>query len=283
MVAEDFLAEMAHSSAQRSRAAQRMLPLADLEQRVRARLAVGERPRPLSLSPDGFDVIAEVKFSSPSAGKLAATASPAEAAQRARDYAAAGACAISVLTEPRHFRGSLDHLRAVAAAVDVPVMRKDFLVDPYQVWEAREAGASGVLLIARILDDRSLAQMVRAAHAAGMFVLLEAFDKEDLERTSILLDENDAWFGTLLVGVNGRDLATLEVDPDRHLELAPSLPWGIPAVAESGLADAFDAARARRAGYELALVGTALMRAADPWEVVGAMRTAGAEAQRARE
>lgn len=236
-------------------------------------------PAPVPLTLGRFDVIAEIKDRSPSEGDLASPGS--DRAAQARSYAAGGAAAISILTEPTRFAGSLDHLAEVAAAVpDVPVMRKDFLVEPVQVDEARSAGASGVLLIATMLDDRSLRRMLDAALGQGMFVLLEGFDRDDLERVSTLLLTAEyreaAGDGRLLVGVNTRNLRTLEVDNARLSELAAILP-AARCVAESGLHTAADAAQVARLGYRLALVGTALMRSADPTALVAAMRRAGSE------
>jgi len=277
-----FLSTMADASAERARVARRELSLVALQDRVRKRVATGDRPPRLRRHPAGFDVVAEVKFASPSAGALSDSPSPEAAAERAASYAEAGACAISVLTEPTRFRGSLDHLRAAARTASAPVMRKDFLVDPYQVWEAREAGAGGVLVIVSLVDDDILARMVEAARETGLFVLLEAFDEADLERLAAFLATPAAGDVTLLAGVNGRDLRTLEVDPERHLRLAPLLPASIPAVAESGLSEPDDARRAARAGYRLALVGTALMRASDPAERLRELVSAGREASEER-
>lgn len=226
----------------------------------------GERlpARRLELSARGFDLFAEVKFASPAAGRLVDETGGAEAAvECARRYAGAGACAISVLTEPERFGGSLTHLERVAATVHVPVMRKDFLVDPYQVWEARAAGADGVLLIARLLSDELLSEMLDVCETCGLFALVEAFEAEDLERAARILQARPGR-ASVLVGVNARDLTTLEVDHERCERLAAYLPQGFPAVAESGLVVPHDARRVARAGYGLALVGTALMQNADP-------------------
>lgn len=222
-----------------------------------------------------FDLVAEVKLVAPSVGRLAAPEDrTAFAVGRAQAYAAGGAAAISVLTEPTRFDGRPDDLRAVAAAVDVPVLRKDFLVDAYQVWEARAWGAGGVLLIVRMLDDATLAAMVDAAAEAGLFVLLEAFDAEELGRAGAVLDRG----AEAMVGVNTRDLVTLAVDPHRLADLAPAMPAGVVGVAESGLQTAEDAAAAARLGYRAALVGSALVRSADPRTLVADMRAAGAAA-----
>ena len=218
---------------------------------------------PLNLG--AFDVIAEIKNRSPAEGEL--TARGVDRVDRAQQYVEGGAAAISVLTEPSRFDGSLEHLAEVAAAVPgTPVMRKDFLVDPVQILEARSAGASGVLLIAAMLDDRALRSMLDCSAEHGLFVLLESFDEEDLARSSKLLDNpadhERADAGQLLFGVNTRNLRTLHVDPERLAKLAPALPAGR-CVAESGLHTEADAAAVADLGYRLALVGTALMRSED--------------------
>jgi indole-3-glycerol phosphate synthase len=261
----DFLATMAAASAARAAQADPALATARFDKPV----------VPLALG--GFDVIAEIKDRSPAEGELAADGE--DRAERARHYAAGGAAAISVLTEPSRFGGALDHLEEVAAAVPrTPVMRKDFLVEPVQVLEARAAGASGVLLIVTLLDDAKLGEMLDCAFGQHLFVLLEAFDATDLGRVSALLERGElramAASGQLLAGVNTRNLRTLEVDNGRLAELAPLLP-DARCVAESGVQNAADAAAAAALGYRLALVGTALMRSRDPGALVAAMRDAG--------
>lgn len=253
----DFLQGMAKSSAARAALAPSFTG-ADFDKPV------------VPLSPGTFDVIAEIKNRSPAEGYLG----DSPLGVRARTYAAAGAAAISVLTEPSRFDGELGHLEAVVAAVPaMPVMRKDFLVDPVQVLEARKAGASGVLLIATMLDDATLSSMLDVAFEHGMFVLLESFDADDLRRSARYLGRD----GELLIGVNTRDLRTLEVDSNRLERLAPLLPEAR-CVAESGLVDADDAARVAGWGYTMALVGTALMRSDDPAALVREMKTAGSAA-----
>ncbi len=227
---------------------------------------------PLSLGT--FDVIAEIKDRSPAEGKLG-VGHPVSRGDRAAAYAAGGAAAISVLTEPSRFDGELGHLEDVVAAVpETPVMRKDFLVDTAQVLEARKAGASGVLLITTMLDDATLGAMLDCAFEHGMFVLLESFDEDDLRRSAQFVDTGK---GNLLVGINTRNLRTLDVDADRLQKLSPHLP-AARCVAESGLHTADDAARVAGWGYTMALVGTALMRHDAPGELVSAMRDAGAAA-----
>ena len=163
----------------------------------------------------------------------------------------AGAAAISVLTEPTRFDGELSHLREVTAALKgrMPAMRKDFLVDPYQLYEARIAGAGGVLVILRMLEPAQVAALLETATELRLFVLLEAFDEADLRFAATLLRDYGARL-QLLVGVNCRDLGTLQVVPGRLDALAPSLPHGVPCVAESGVESGADAARLARAGYE---------------------------------
>ena len=261
----DFLKDMAKSSATRAAEA-RTFTDADFDKPV----------VPLTLGT--FDLIAEIKNRSPAEGQLRDQLPISDVARdlatRASAYADGGAAAISVLTEPSRFDGELAHLEAVVAAVpSTPVMRKDFLVEPVQVLEARAAGASGVLLITTMLGDDKLASMLDCAFEHGMFVLLESFDENDLRRSARYLDRE----GQLLIGVNTRNLRTLEVDADRLERLAPSLPEAS-CVAESGLHVADDAARVAGWGYTMALVGTALMRSEDPTALVRDMRAAGAAA-----
>jgi indole-3-glycerol phosphate synthase len=198
-------------------------------------------------------VIAEVKRASPSAGAIDADADPATLA---RAYEAGGAAAISVLTQPRHFGGSLVDLALVRAVVGIPVLRKDFLIDPDQLVEARAAGADSVLLIAACLDDELLDPMITAARALGMEPLLETHSAHDLER-ALATDAE-------IIGVNARDLQTLEMDVPAALGRLRSIPSGRIAVFESGIASHADAAAAVAAGASAILVGEALMRAADP-------------------
>lgn len=266
-----FLAQMASRSASRVRAAPGARGEAELLAASRA------MPAAPSLRIGSFELIAEIKRNSPAEGVLGADT---DVAARASAYAAAGAAAVSVLTEPERFGGSLADLETAAhalAASGIPAMRKDFLVDPRQVLEARAAGAGGVLLIAAMLDDAVLKEMLAAARESGLFVLLEAFDEADLERAAKLLLPAPQG-PPVLVGVNTRDLRTLAVDPTRLARLATCLPPGIPAVAESGLNDAADAAAAAALGYRMALVGTALMRASRPGERVAEMLAAGRKA-----
>ena len=247
-----LLDQMARSSRVRCEEARAARPLEALIEEASALPA----PRPLVLHPV-FDLLAEVKLRAPSAGQLAAPRVPVRhVVRQTQTYADAGAAAISVLTEPERFDGQLSYLAAAAARVETPLMRKDFLVDPYQVWEARLSGASGVLLIVRMLDDEALDAMLQAAREAGIFALVECFDRKDLQRL--------AGREVALVGVNSRDLKTLKVVPDRLVRLAAHLPEGCIGVAESGMETPADIREVVRVGYRMALVGSALMRAGDP-------------------
>jgi indole-3-glycerol phosphate synthase len=264
-----FLDDMAHSSAARVAQALKSESAAALERRARAALP----SPPLRLSTSGFDVIAELKLRSPAAGRLGRAAQ--DWPGRVAAYARAGAVAVSVLTEPSRFDGSLEHLHKAAALLSplgVPAMRKDFLVDPYQVLEARAAGAGGVLVILRMLPRARILELLDVAAEHRMFVLLEAFDSFDLDAAREILASRRGRGADreepILIGINCRDLKTLEVVQERFAALAPMLPDGWPAVAESGVNSAADARRMRQLGYGLALIGTALMTREDPSQLL---------------
>jgi len=264
----DFLQTMTEESVRRAALTRAIEPEADLQRRARD----AQPPTELRLVPGGFDLIAEVKVASPSEGKLITGSVGSEwVRDLANSYARAGAAAISVLTEETSFEGSLADLETVASSVAMPVMRKDFLVDPIQVWEARAAGASGVLLIARMLPGALLEEMTDLCLELGMFALVEVFDRSDLETAAPVFDRE------LLVGVNCRDLVTLEVDSSRFESLAPHLPDHLPAVAESGLVDAEGIAAVADLGYRLALVGSSLVRSTDPARTMRSLLDAGRE------
>ncbi|MFQ5554628.1 MAG: indole-3-glycerol phosphate synthase TrpC [Acidimicrobiia bacterium] len=214
-----------------------------------------------SLLAPGLAVIAEIKRRSPSAGAL----HPAiDAAQQAKAYERGGAAAISVLTEPYFFDGSLADLIAVKEAVAVPVLRKDFLVDEVQVWESRAAGADAVLLIVAALDGGHLRRMLAAVGETGMEALVEAHTEDEV------VGAIEA--GARIVGVNNRDLATFVTDPATAEGLAPLLEHATVTVAESGVSTPEIAARMARAGYDAILVGEGLVRSGDPAGLVGALR-----------
>ncbi len=262
---------MAASSRVRSAAAQAKLP----ERELRARLA--DLPAAPALRLDHFDLIAEVKLRSPAMGLLK-VAQEEDVGARVTAYARAGAAAVSILTEPSRFDGSLQDLEQGARALrplNVPAMRKDFLVDGYQVLEGRIAGASGVLAIIRMLPRAELDRLTDVALDLGMFVLLEAFDEADIDILNAMVAARRGQRHLLLAGVNSRDLVTLKVVPGRLDALAASLPREVKRVAESGVATAGDAARAAAHGYDLALVGSALMSASDPAALARDMLHAG--------
>jgi indole-3-glycerol phosphate synthase len=213
-----------------------------------------------ALSRSGLNVIAECKRRSPSRGLLLAAYVPADIA---RGYASAGAAAVSVLTEPTFFDGALAHLEAVRDAVSLPILRKDFILDEYQVLEARAAGADAVLLIVAALDDSQLAALKAAAIAVGLDVLVEVHDDGELDRALAA--------GADLVGVNNRSLKTLDVDVDASRRLAPRIPADVVAVAESGLRTREDLERLGQLGYRAFLVGERLMATSDPGAALAAL------------
>ena len=270
----DFLERMAERSRRRSGAAMGTRSEAELRALARSK----PRPPQLCLSPAGFDLIAEVKRRSPAVGRLADDAlSPPEQADQ---YAAAGAAAISVLTEPEEFLGDLAHLEQVVERVNaVPAMRKDFLATAYQVVEGRAAGAGGVLLVAAMLTPDRLREMLETTLALDMFALVEVFSEADLDLCAPVLEEfdnaNEGNEKKILLGVNCRDLRNLEIDFDRFEKLAHLLPQQFPWVAESGVAQAEQAGQVAALGYRLALVGTALMRASNPGAVTQEFLSAG--------
>ena len=214
---------------------------------------------------DAVTVIAEVKRSSPSKGALAAISDPAALAA---EYEKGGATAISVLTEQRRFNGSLADLDAVRARVDIPVLRKDFVVTPYQVWEARAHGADLCLLIVAALEQTVLESLVDRVHSLGMTALVEVHDAGEVARAV------DA--GARVIGVNARDLRTLEVDRGTFARVAPSIPSHIVKVAESGVRGPHDVVDYARAGADVVLVGEALVTDDAPRESVADLVAAGA-------
>jgi indole-3-glycerol phosphate synthase len=251
---------------------------------TRERVAVEQGRRPLGLGhaavvaapavrpfadevarPGRVNVIAEHKRRSPSRGAIREDLLPADVARR---YEAAGASAISVLTDEVFFGGRMAHLEEVRAASALPVLRKDFVLDPWQVWEARAAGADAVLLIVAALADAELGGLLAVTREAGMGALVEVHDRGELDRALAA--------GARIVGVNNRDLKTLAVSLDTALALAPAIPDDVVAVAESGIRTGGDLRRLRDAGFDAFLVGEHLMSAPDPGEALRAL-IAGAE------
>jgi indole-3-glycerol phosphate synthase len=267
-----LLSEMHASSLARVVAARASLP----EPELRAVALAAPAPPALRLATKGFDVIAELKLRSPSLGDLSSAA--IDPVRRLEAYAAGGAAACSILTEPARFDGELAHLRLAADTLlsrGVPAMRKDFLVDPYQLLEARAHGASGALLIVRMLAGERLVEMLDVAAGLGLFVLLEAFDADDLRIARAIAQERAGREEQVLIGLNCRDLETLAIDFARFERLRDQLPPAWPAVAESGVQTVDDAARVAALGYRMALVGTSLMRRVDPEQALRELLEAG--------
>jgi len=242
---------------------QEQVPLHRLKERVQ-HVDPALDPVPVFAGP-GVAVVAEVKRSSPSKGALAEIGDPA---WLAGEYQAGGAAAISVLTESRRFSGSLDDLVRVRLAVDVPVLRKDFIVTAYQLFEARAAGADMALLIVATLTDPELVSLIERARSIGLTPLVEVHTAEEVLRAV------DA--GATVIGVNARDLHTLSIEPDTFARLAPTIPDGIVRVAESGVRGPHDVIDLARAGADVVLVGEALVTGRDPRLGVADLVAAGA-------
>ena len=249
----DLLATIVAATRQAVRDRRRAVPGTDLASRVPAGLDGKARFETALSAPGGPNVIAECKRRSPSRGILRRDYRP-EAIAAA--YERNGAAAVSVLTEPTFFDGSLDHLRAVRAAVGIPVLRKDFIVTPYQLLEAAAARADAVLLIAAALDDADLGALHARASSLGLGVLVEVHDGDELDRA--------ARAGARVIGVNNRNLRTLAVDVEASHRLAGQMPAGAIGVAESGLRTSADLARLGAAGYPAFLIGETLLTAPDP-------------------
>jgi len=243
-------------------ARQQQVPLERLKER--ARRAPSPRDAVAALHGHDVAVIAEVKRASPSKGTMAAIDDPAALAG---DYEAGGASVISVLTEPRYFGGSLDDLAAVRERVAIPVLRKDFIVSSYQLWEARAHGADMVLLIVAALEQNALVSLVERAMSIGLVPLVEVHTDAEIVRACEA--------GAKVIGVNARDLATLEVDRGRFARLAKLIPAPIVKVAESGIRGPRDLFRCAAAGADAVLVGESLVTGKDPRAAVADLVTAG--------
>jgi indole-3-glycerol phosphate synthase len=238
--------------------------LTELERRCRDLAPPRDFAAALRPAAGGVALIAEVKRASPSRGVLAAGLDPATLA---RTYAAGGAAAISVLTDRKYFHGSLDDLGAVRAAVATPLLRKDFTLDEYQLWESRAAGADAVLLIVAILEPARLGDLLHAAKGLGLAALVEVHSAGELDRALQV--------GASILGINNRDLTTFETRLETTLALAPTVPPGPVVVGESGYEHAEEVRRAVAAGVHAVLVGEALVRAADVQAKLRELRLAG--------
>jgi indole-3-glycerol phosphate synthase len=257
-VLEDILVDVRADLAAR----QRIAPLDQLK--AAARKAPPSREVVSALRGRGVAVIAEVKRASPSKGALAAIADPAALAA---DYEAGGAAVISVLTESRRFGGSLDDLAAVREVVQVPVLRKDFVISSYQLWEARAYGADLVLLIVAALEQNALVSLVERAASIGLVPLVEVHSEPELSRA---LEA-----GAQVIGVNARNLATLEVDRSIFARLAPKIPGDVVKIAESGVRGPHDLLAYAAHGADAVLVGESLVVGKDPKTAVADLVTAG--------
>ncbi|HTN02013.1 indole-3-glycerol phosphate synthase TrpC [Planctellipticum variicoloris] len=251
VAADNVLARIVAHKLTEVAAAKSARPVDELKRQIAAAPRVRDFVAALRAAPT-IGLIAEVKKASPSAGIIRADFDPV---QIARAYEAAGASCLSVLTDEKFFQGHLDFLRAVRQAVGIPVLRKDFLIDPYQVLEARAAGADAVLLIAECLDDRQLRELYEATTALGMTALIEIYDPQNLDRVLPL--------NPPLVGVNNRDLRSFVTDLDQTLRIQPRVPVGTLLVSESGIKTRGDVERLRSHGVGAILVGETLMRSAD--------------------
>jgi indole-3-glycerol phosphate synthase len=259
----NILAEIIEKKRERVSAAKSMAPLEHVH-RLASEVRRAAKPHALrdALRTDGINIIAEFKRRSPSKGTIRADANLTEIAQ---SYAAGGAVAMSVLTEEDYFAGSLDDLRSVKTVVDLPVLRKDFVFDEYQVYESAAAGADAILLIAAVLDDETLLQLRRLAEdELAMDALVEIHTSDEMKRAAIC--------SANLIGVNNRDLRTFEVSLETSLSLAPHAPREAVLISESGLHSSNDLQRLHDAGYRGFLIGETLMRAPKPEEALRLLR-----------
>jgi indole-3-glycerol phosphate synthase len=256
------LEEIVAATRRRVAESRRSANLHALEREAAKHAPRGFRRQLANAAKAGPAVIAELKKASPSKGLIRADFRPSELA---REFESAGATALSVLTDEEFFQGSLQNLRTASESTNLPCLRKDFIVDRFQVLEAHASRADAVLLIVAALEDGELRELAAGARAEGLDVLCEAHDEDELKRA---LDA-----GCDLVGVNARNLKTFEVDPGTLFRLAEGLPGGVVAVAESGIRSANDIADLRFAGYHAFLIGETLMRAAHPGEALRSLLT----------
>jgi indole-3-glycerol phosphate synthase len=252
----EFLSRIIRTTREDLAERQRQMPLRGIRDSVRD---TGRTPKSLirAVQQPGVSLIAEYKRASPSLGDIRPDL---DVASVVSSYEAAGARAVSVLTEERHFKGSLDDLREARDACGLPLLRKDFIVDPYQIWEAAAAGADAILLIVAALEPAELVRLGREADQAGLECLVEIHNGEELE-TALKA-------GVPLLGINNRDLKTFKTDLDTTLNLIKSVPNGVSVVSESGIRTRGDIARLVQAGVQGVLIGETLMRSPDPGDAV---------------
>lgn len=256
-----ILDKIACATRRRLDAAMKAVPADEMARRAEESPRLSGFPFEAALRGSDLRFICEIKRASPSKGLIAAEFHPCEIA---RAYERAGAAAISVLTEPEFFLGSLDHLLEARAASTLPILRKDFVLDAYQLYEARAAGASAVLLICALLEAPNLRDLIALADRLGLSALVEAHDEGEVDKALSA--------GARVVGVNNRDLQTFQVDLNVSLRLRNRVPSAVIFVAESGISAPEDVKRLREAGIDAALVGEALMRALDPASALQALR-----------
>lgn len=250
----DRLQEILSNTRQMVEAAKREYPLAEVKELAKLHAGRGFRASLLAkAASDGLAVIAELKKASPSKGEIRGSFPVGRLAMQLSE---GGAAALSVLTDEKYFKGSLQNLREASAAAGLPCLRKDFIVDEYQLWEAKANHADAVLLIAAALGDAEYSQLFHRAREIGLEVLCEVHDEQDLARTVAI--------GAEMIGVNTRNLKTMEVDAANHARLAGKLPGNAVRVAESGFRSGDDIREARAHGYQAFLIGETLMRADDP-------------------
>lgn len=257
-----ILDEIAAKTRQRIAGEKKVLPAAELRRRAEALPSKTGYPFKQSLSRAGLSFICEVKKASPSKGEIAPHFPYLEIA---REYEEAGAAALSVLTEPYYFKGSDRFLEEISASVTIPVLRKDFTIDPYMIYQAKVGGAAAVLLICAILDDRELMEYREIAEGLGLSVLVEAHDEAEVRRA--------VNSGAGIIGVNNRDLKTFQVDVTTSLRLRSLVPKELIFVSESGITNPRDTARLYENGTDAVLIGETLMRSADKKKMLDALRT----------
>ncbi len=256
----NFLSRIVRLKRKEVDVARQARPLSELQEAIQD--APSTRSLKQKLTTDGrFHLICEVKKASPSRGIINANVNPV---RQAVSYQESGASAISVLTEKNFFRGTLNDLTGARAGVNIPVLRKDFIIDAYQIYESRAAGADLILLIAKILEPRQIEDFTALAAELHLEVLLEICDQSDLTK----IPSGNGF----ILGVNNRNLETFEVDIANSLRLKPLLPENVPAITESGIHNSAECRRMQQAGFSGALVGEALMRSEQPGELIRELR-----------
>lgn len=253
----DILNEIAEDTRKRVESSKKALPLADLKKRLGSIQKVSDLPFENALKADGISLICEIKRASPSKGMIAEEFPYLEIA---KEYESAGASCISVLTEPRWFKGDVRFLKEISSEVSTPIIRKDFIVDEYMIYEAKLAGASAVLLICSILEDDRIKEYLRICDELNLSALVETHDETEVKRA---ID-----CGARIIGINNRNLRDFTVDINNGIKLRSLIPDGIITVAESGIKDHNDILELQKAGFDAALIGETIMRSKDKTEII---------------